>query len=177
MLLAMIGVGVVALSDACHWQNGLICPAIRDFIQGRAVVGNLLALAGALAVTGYLLIGRKLRTRISLVPYIFVVYGMAAILLVLLMFAAGQSPFGYQPATYGWMVLLALVPQLIGHSTFNWALSFLPAAFVALATLGEPIGTILLAYFFLQEVPSWMKLAGGILILAGIYIASKTKSN
>lgn len=90
--------------------------------------------------------------------------------------AAGESPFGYPPATYLWMLLLALVPQLIGHSTYNWALRYLPAAFVAVATLGEPIGSTILAYFILQETPSLLKISGAILILVGIYVASmKTK--
>jgi drug/metabolite transporter (DMT)-like permease len=109
----------------------------------------------------------------SLIPYIFVVYGMAAVVLVIVMFGAGESPFGYAPQTYLWFVLLALVPQLFGHSTFNWALRYLPAAYVSVTLLGEPIGSAILAYFFLGEAPSGMMIFGAILILAGIYVASK----
>jgi drug/metabolite transporter (DMT)-like permease len=89
------------------------------------------------------------------------------------MFAAGQSPFGYQPSTYLWLLLLALLPQLIGHTIYNWALRFLPAAFVAVTTLGEPIGSIILAYIILHETPAFIVIFGGILILSGIYFASK----
>jgi drug/metabolite transporter (DMT)-like permease len=69
--------------------------------------------------------------------------------------------------------LLALVPQLIGHSTFNWALRYLSAAYVSITLLGEPIGSTILAYFLLKETPSTLKLFGAILILAGIYLASR----
>ena len=78
-----------------------------------------------------------------------------------------------RPATYFWCVLLALVPQLIGHSTFNWVLRFVPAANVAVLVLGEPVGTIVLAYFVLAERPELLQLAGAALILSGIYLVSR----
>jgi drug/metabolite transporter (DMT)-like permease len=124
-------------------------------------------------VTGYLVIGRKLRAKMSLIPYIFVVYGMASLALIVIMFAFGESPFGYQPATYLWILALALIPQLIGHSTYNWALRYLPASMVATANLGEPIGSAILALFILGEIPTVFTLFGGALILAGIYLASR----
>ena len=135
--------------------------------------GNFLALAGAWAVTGYLMIGRKIRGGMSLVPYIFLVYGMAAIVLIIFMLASGNSAFGYQPQTYGWIFLLAAVPQLIGHSTFNWALKHMPATFVSINILGEPIGSAILAFFILQESPPFLTYCGGLLILIGIYLASQ----
>jgi drug/metabolite transporter (DMT)-like permease len=76
--------------------------------------------------------------------------------------------------TIVWLVLLALVPQLIGHSTFNWALGYLPAAYVAITLLGEPIGSTILAYIFLDEVPGLLLMVGAILIFGGIVIASRT---
>jgi drug/metabolite transporter (DMT)-like permease len=111
----------------------------------------------------------------SLIPYIFVVYGMAALALVLIMLSTGKRPFGYPPVAYGWFLLLALVPQLLGHSTFNWALRYLSAAYVSIALLGEPIGSTILAYFLLHEIPSGLKVFGAILILTGIYVASRNK--
>jgi len=69
------------------------------------------------------------------------------------------------------VLLLALVPQLVGHTTYNWALRYLPASLVAIATLGEPVGSTILAYLFLQEDPGWLKVYGGALILAGIWLA------
>ncbi len=178
MGLALTGGVIVALSDACDIIStplsgaGLACPPFSEFIQGQALQGNLMALGGAWMAAGYLLIGRRLRAELSLIPYIFIVYGMAALVLIVLMLAAGASPFGYQPATYIWLLALALIPQLIGHSTFNWALRYLPASFVSIALLGEPIGSTVLAYFLLQEIPGPLKVAGAALILAGIYTAS-----
>lgn len=187
MLFALLGGTIIGLSDSCELtlqlrlsgnsiHSGTIsCPPLSEFVQGKAFLGNFLALAGAWAVAGYLMIGRRLRSGMSLIPYIFVVYGIAAIVLLGIMFAAGQSPIGFSPMTYIWILLLALVPQLIGHSTYNWALRYLPAALVSITTLGEPIGSAVLAYFILSEAPTLLTIFGGILILAGIYISSRNK--
>lgn len=176
MGLALIGGVAVGLSDSCSWFEGrLECPSLFDFLRGGAFLGNFLALVGAWMGAGYLLIGRRLRARMSLVSYVFVVYGVAALILVTLMFLAGHRPWGYAAPAYLWFVLLALVPQLLGHSTFNWALRYLSAAYVAITLLGEPIGSTILAYFLLEEKPTTIKIFGAILILAGIYIASRSE--
>ena len=171
--LALAGGTIIGLSDACAWNHGLSCPALQNVLHGRAMFGNFLALLGALTVTGYLIIGRKLRANISLVPYIFMVYGFAAVTLVIIMFTASESPFWYAPKTYGWIFLLAALPQLIGHSTYNWALKYMPAALVAVTTLGEPIGSAILAFFILGETPTFATMIGGVFILSGIYLASR----
>lgn len=171
--LSLVGGTIVGLSDACVWGSGLSCPALQDVLHGRAMLGNFLALAGAWTVTGYLIIGRKLRANISLVPYIFMVYGFAAVVLILIMFVAGNSPLEYEPKTYGWIFLLAVIPQLFGHSTYNWLLKSLPATLVAIVTLAEPIGSAFLAYLFLKETPTGGVMIGGAMILLGIYLASR----
>ncbi len=175
--LALLGGTVVGLSEACSWQtgSGLICQLGENLFAGKNLWGNFLALAGAWMGAGYLLIGRRLREKMSLIPYIFVVYGMAAIVLIGIMLAAGQTPFGYPPLTYLWLFMLAALPQLVGHSTFNWALRYLPASYVAVTLLGEPIGSTILAFLILKESPSLLEISGGILILAGIYVASKVE--
>ncbi len=122
---------------------------------------------------GYLLVGRKLRAKMSLLPYIFVVYGMAALVLIAIMLGLRESPAGFTPAVYLWFVLLALVPQLFGHSVFNWALKYIPASVVTITLLGEPVGSTILAYFFLQESPSWLEIGGAVLILVGIWVAAR----
>ena len=111
----------------------------------------------------------------SLIPYIFLVYGIAAIVLNLFMIGAQQSPFGYSSATYFWIILLAVIPQLIGHSAFNWLLKYLPATLVAVASLSEPIGSAILAFFILKESPTPGVIFGGLLILIGIYLTSRNK--
>ncbi len=172
MGLALFGGTIVGLSDSCTLaKSSLQCPPFSDFVAGEAFTGDLLALAGALAGAGYLLIGRRLREKISLIPYIFLVYGVAAIFLLGYMFIAGETLAGHPPRAYLWLLLLALVPQLLGHSTFNWALRYLSAAFVSITLLGEPIGSAILAYFLLGETPSLLMGFGAILILAGIWVA------
>jgi len=185
MALTLLGGTLIGLSDSCSidlWSRYtvratrptlLACPPLSEFVQGEAFLGNFLALVGAWTVAGYLMIGRRLRAGMSLIPYIFVVYGISAVVLLGIMLAAGQSPFGFSPIFYLWIVLLALVPQLVGHSTYNWALRYMPAALVSITTLGEPIGSAVLAYFILKEVPTLLTIFGGTLILAGIYVSSR----
>lgn len=165
IVLALAGGIIVGLGDAggAHAATGS---------AGRALPGDLMALAGAWMMAGYLMVGRRLRAGLTLVPYVFVVYGMAAVVLTIAMAATGRSLFGLAPQTYLWLALLALVPQLLGHSSFNWALRYLPASFVAIALLGEPVGSTALAYGLLHEVPTSLKLAGAALILAGIAVAA-----
>jgi drug/metabolite transporter (DMT)-like permease len=148
-----------------------------DFGLGaRELFGDFLAVAGAVAVSGYWLVGRSLRRQLSLLSYIFLVYATAAAFLVALTLATGHSFSGYPRQTYLMFFLLAVVPQIIGHSSYNWALKYLSATFVGIGTLGEPIGSTILAYFILSEVPTLAKIGGGVLILIGIYISSRTES-
>lgn len=173
MLLAFIGGITVGLGNICSINaTGLECPSLSEFVRGGAFLGDLLAIAGAVMAALYVIIGRQVRAGMSLIGYIFIVYGMAAIVLVIIMLAAGSSPFGYPVQAYLWMILLALIPQLLGHSSFNWALGYLSAAFVSITLLGEPIGSIILAYFLLNETPSILEIFGAILILLGVYLAS-----
>ena len=177
MALAMIGGITVGLSDSCTWSSdGLACPTVNEFVQGEAFLGDLLALFGAFMAAGYMLIGRNVRSKMSLISYAFVVYGMAAVVLLALTLVMAQPLVGYSPQVYGLFFLLALIPQLLGHSSFNWALGYLSAAFVSVTLLGEPIGSTILAYFLLQEAPSLIKVFGAILILAGIYLASLSET-
>ena len=174
MVMALAGGIVVGLSDTCSWQAGrLVCPPLSEFIREKAFLGDLLALAGAAAASCYVMIGRRLRARMSLVSYIFLVYGMAAVLLVVIMFSAGETPVNYPAPAYLWFLLVALVPQLIGHTTFNWALGYLSAAFVSITLLGEPIGSTILAVILLNETPGVVKILGAALILAGIYAVAR----
>ena len=176
MVVALAGGIIIGLSDSCSWNGtNLVCPQLFDFVKGDAFKGDMLALLGALMAACYLIIGRRLRAGTSLLTYIFLVYGMAAVVLVTIMLAIGESPLGYSPKSYGWIILMALIPQLLGHTSFNWALAYLSAAVVSISLLGEPIGSSILAYIFLDETPSVMKIIGAILILTGIYIASRSQ--
>jgi drug/metabolite transporter (DMT)-like permease len=174
--IALVGSLIVGGSDACQVTSaGFQCQGFSDFLHGQALWGNFLALVGAWCVAGYLIIGRRVRPRLSLLSYTAIVYGVAAIGLIVLAVAAHTRLAGFPPVTYLWFILLALVPQLIGHSTYNWALGYVPAAYVSIASLGEPIGSSLLALIFLNEPPTAFEIVGGALILVGIYLASKAQ--
>lgn len=136
-------------------------------------LGNGLALIGAVASAVYLIIGRRLRARWGLLVYIWLVYGVAALLLVGVVIISGAQVSGLPGTAYLWMILLGLVPQLIGHSSFNYALGYLPAAYVSLVILGEPIGSGLLAIVLLEEWPVPLQIVGAALILVGIGVASR----
>ena len=139
------------------------------------LLGNILALVGAVAASGYLLAGRALRARVSLIAYIWLAYSTAAILLLAASTATGVAFMSLPGAAWLFMVALALGPQLIGHTTFNWALRRLTATFVAVAILGEPVGSALLAYFFFGEQFGTLQFAGFVLLLLGIFIAARAE--
>jgi drug/metabolite transporter (DMT)-like permease len=145
-------------------------------LSREALMGDGLALLGAIAASGYLLVGRKMRKDQVLLSYILPVYSTAGLILILFALIFQESFFGYSSSTYLYLFLLALIPQLMGHTTFNWALKYLPASMVAIAILGEPVGSTILAYFFLGEGLTIWKLFGGISIFAGILIALRKKA-
>lgn len=172
LAIAMIGTVIVAFSGTCAVTSiGLECSRMQ--MQTRDLIGDSLALAGALFACGYLIIGRKVQKQIPFGSYIFSVYGSAAIVLLLLVLISNQKMVGYPGISYLWMAALAVLPQLIGHSSFNWALKSLPAAFVAITLLGEPVGTVILSIIILKENPTVLEIIGGILILLGVLLASR----
>jgi drug/metabolite transporter (DMT)-like permease len=100
--------------------------------------------------------------------YSTLTYTTAAILLVGAVLAAGETFSGYSQRTYAVFVLLALVPQLIGHTAINRSLGQLPAIIVSLVILSEPVGATILAAIFLDEQPTLLQLAGGLVVLTGV---------
>ncbi|MCJ7715765.1 MAG: DMT family transporter, partial [Anaerolineales bacterium] len=173
MIVALVGGTIIAGSDVCSWvPRGISCDFEYGFSGSKTLLGDLLAVIGAISAASYLMIGRHLRRNISLTPYIFLVFSTSAIFLVIAMVIMVGIPPVYPTQVYGWLILLAVVPQLLGHSIFNWSLKYLPAGYVSVNLLGEPIGSSILAYIFLHEKPPAVKIIGAILILAGIGIAS-----
>jgi drug/metabolite transporter (DMT)-like permease len=168
--------GALLIAGIVLAAAGSVVISWGDLDQGRdQLVGDLLALAGAIFVAGYLMIGYRVRARRSLTTYIALVYGVAMVALVSIVLLAGQPLFGYPLDAYGWVLALALGPQIVGHSTLNWALRYLSATFVAIVTLAEPIGSGILAYVLLGEAVGWSTAIGGAMVLAGIYVASRAE--
>jgi len=160
--LGMAGALAVFLADGAPGPAG-----------GSSLLGNSLALAGALAASAYLLIGRGVRARVSLTAYIWLVYGAAALTLTAFALLQGVALTGLSWPAYGSILAMAAGPQLIGHTTFNWAVRRLPAPTVAMAILGEPIGAALLAWLLFDETASAGQLVGFGLLLAGIHVTAR----
>jgi drug/metabolite transporter (DMT)-like permease len=164
--VAMAGALVVALPDM---------ESAAHAATGRALFGDLLALAGAVTAACYFVAGRKLRSTLDIWPYVAVVYGTCFVVLIAL--AAGvNAPVLHQPRReLAIFSALAIGPMLLGHTGLNWALKYLPAYVVNLTLLGEPVGATLLAALLpgIREVPGVATLVGGALILAGIYMTSR----
>jgi drug/metabolite transporter (DMT)-like permease len=154
--LATAGAAVMVSADAGSGSDTLI--------------GDLYAVLGAMFASGYILTGRlMLASGLGCRPYVTRAYTVAAVLLVATALLTGETFAGYSTRTYVIFLLLALVPQLIGHTAINRSLGYLPAATVAVAILGEPVGATILGAIFLNETPTALQLIGALLVLAGVY--------
>ena len=160
--------------------SGSIILAVGDFgVQGLTgqnpsfLLGDILAFLGAIMASAYLMVGSKLREKMDVLPYISMVYTFSASFLLITSLSLGIPFTGYKPSSYFYMVLLAIVPQLIGHTAFNWALKHLKASMVAITILGEPIGASILAYIIFGETVKSFQSVGIILIFLSIIIASR----
>lgn len=160
----------------------LICFA-GSFIIGRgdfglgaeSFRGDIYALIGAAMAGAYFTTGRVLRRDLGHIEYAFLTYSASAVMLLAWAFGRGYAMSGFEPVNFLWFFLLAAGPQVFGHTSLNWALKYLPTSRVTVFVLGEPIGSALLAWLLFREVPGYGVLAGGVLILYGVYIALSEK--
>jgi drug/metabolite transporter (DMT)-like permease len=163
ILIACAGAAVIGLTDA---SGG----------TARSVLlGDALALAGAFFVSGYYVIGRGLRQKLDLWIYIAVVYGIAAMVLMLIAVVDPAADLtGYPPTDWWIFIALAAGPMMIGHTGVNYALRFVPAYVANIAVMGEPIAATIIAWALpsLREVPGPGTLVGGLLIMSGILLGS-----
>ena len=158
IIISVIGAAIIGFGD---FATG-----------GKALWGDLLAVFGAIFAAVYLLCGRNLRRKLSLLSYIAICYGSAAVILWLVVLFLNLPITGYSTQTVAAFWAMALISQLIGHSSYNWSLKWFSTSLVAVSLLGEPIGSTLLAYIILDEGLTWMKFIGGLFILSAIYIAA-----
>ncbi len=158
--VAMAGAVVVAIGD------------LGASTGSNPLLGDLMSLGGSVAVSGYLLIGQRSRGRLAVSTYGTWVYGTSAVVLLVASFAVGSPVVGFSGAT--WLAILGLIvgPQLLGHTIFNQAMGMVPATTIAVIVLSEPIGSGLLAFLLLGEVPPPLLALGGPLILAGVFLAA-----
>ncbi len=157
--------------------TGSLVIGASDFqLDMRAFFGDLLALLAALMVSGYLLIGRKVRSTASLPAYAFYTYGTSAILLLLVAIAFDFRFYPYPAKEWLLFFALAFVCTVMGHTIFNWSLKYVQASVVSVSVLGEPLGAIIWASIFLHEYPTPRQLAGGALIFSGLYLFTRASA-
>lgn len=137
---------------------------------GDALIGDGLALGGAITAAGYLVVGRRLRSALPLGAYLAVVNAVAAVVLVAAAAVARTPVVGFAGGDYVAMALCAVIPSLVGHSLLNWAVRRIPVHLVALAILGEPALATTLSWLFFREVPPPHAVLGGAVILVGIAV-------
>lgn len=135
--------------------------------------GALLALLGALMFGIYLISGRTIRKKRSLIHYVYPTYLVAAAVLAILLVFSGQSVTGFSRGTFLFLFLLGLVPQCLGHTSYNWALEYLSATTISTLTLAEPFLATILAWWLLGEGIEAIIIAGAILVGTGIYLISR----
>lgn len=156
LFLALLGSVVVVFAGADGGQSRLL--------------GNLLALGGAVMMAAYFMLGRELRKDLPLSLYSALVYGSSSAILALFIVFKGLAWGGYTPQTWFVFLLLAFVPTILGHNSLNWALKYLPATMVSVVILGEPLGASLLAIAVLKEIPQGLEVLGSLITLGGIFL-------
>lgn len=151
----------------------LVSGDARGFAGGsNPVLGDLLALAGAIAASIYFLAGRRYRQRISLPTYATIVYGWSTLFLFLFVLIRGDAFGGYQTKTYAWMFVFALVPMILGHTIINYILRWIQPHVISTSVLMEPVISGILAFVLFDERLSVLVYVGGVLILGGIGLAT-----
>ena len=133
-----------------------------------ALLGDLLAVAGGIAMAGYFLLSREAQSWLPFRTYLGVAYGVAGAVLWAAVLLTGTKATGFDPRTWWALAGMAAVSQLIGHSGYNWSLRHLNPLFVAVVSVGEPVLASLLGWWLIGEALDWRTGVGGLLILAGI---------
>lgn len=140
-----------------------------DFkISGDAFYGDILALIACALITGYLLFGQDVRKRISLITYTMVVYSISALTLFFYVLLKGESFGPYPMIDWVWFLLLAIIPNLLGHTLFNWSLKWVSTNVISIAILFEPIGAAILAWYVFGEYLTFLQVLGGSIVIVGI---------
>ncbi|WP_232703605.1 DMT family transporter [Halobacterium wangiae] len=160
---------------------GSVLLSAGDFLGGATVgpnpgLGNALAVLGAAGGAGYVLAGRSVRQRLSLAPYVFVVYGVCTAVLFAVAVARGLPLVDYPAHEWGLFVAMAVGPGLFGHTVINWALKYVESSVVSVSLLGESVGAALFALAIFGEVPGEFTIAGGAIILFGIALTATGRS-
>ena len=155
---------------------GIVAMSVGDLFGGIVgtdpLLGNSLALFGAVMAAGYVLAGRSLRQRVDLIPYVVVVYAVCAVALFGIISVQGRPLAGYPAREWLLFAGLAVGTGLLGHTVINWSLAHLESSVVSVSLLGEPVGATVLGALLLSEFPTPTTVAGGVVVLAGIALTA-----
>lgn len=135
------------------------------------LLGAVFALGGAVAGAIYLTIGSNVRAGIAIVPYVWLVYGAGGLTAFIGVLLTGTPVLGHPLAGYGWLLFITLVPQLIGHSGFNYAVGYFPATVVTISTQIIAVTAGFIAFLLFAEVPTSLELTGSLVIGVGVLMA------
>lgn len=155
---------------------GSVMIALSDSSSGAGLYGDILALLAAVSVAVYTLIGQLARKSLSTSAYTYIVYITCALTLVLTCLFQGHSfiAYGISPVIVG--LLLAVFSTILGHSIFTWCLKYFSPAFVSASKLCEPVVAAIFAGILFSEIPGWLQLLGGVLVIAGVLFYSRIES-
>lgn len=181
--LVIIGLGIAIIGGVLIGFGGVLSGGFDnvEVDRQREFIGGFLSLIGAITIAVYLIIARKLQQpkvrdgvaiKLHIIPYIWLVYGSAGLILLIWAILAGVPLTGYSTQGYIWILLMTLFPQLLGHSSLNYAVGYLPATIVSMLTQLEPIGSAILAYFLFGELPFPLQIVGSIVIIVGVMVAT-----
>lgn len=169
-LTRMVILGLIAVIAG----NIVIALAGGTGVTGvNPLLGGALAVSAAMAIAVQRTISRGIRARVSLLPFIWLMYSAAAVILLIAGLVTGIPLTGYSGNAYFWMLMVTIFPQLIGHSSFSYALRYMPATYISLAIQVEPVIATIAALILFGEVPVLLQIIGSAIILAGVVIATR----
>ncbi len=155
---------------------GSIVLSWGDMAKGNQVLlGDLLAILGALSVGAYMTLGRVVRRSMGVTNYTTLVYFTSAVVLFVVV-TLGGIPLGpYSAREFALFLGLAFFCTILGHSVYSWALKYVSSTYLSLNILIEPILAGILAFFIFREVPTVVNGIGAFIVLVGIYGYSREK--
>ena len=162
--LSVAGSALIAWGD---WRRQA-GPGSATESPRAALLGDVLAFAGALFAAGYFTLGRRVRGRTPLIGYLVIVYAAGGAAVALGALARGDPFTGYPWRVYLLFLAMAVIPNLLGHSLLNWAVRRMKAYAVNVAVLGEPLLATIYAALLFREVPGLVWALGTATILAGV---------
>lgn len=165
--LVLIGL-VLALSGST--LIGLSSGETQD-PANNSLWGMIAAITGAASGAGYMVIGRKVRQKVSAVPYLWIMYGGGAVFSTMLLLLTQTPVTGYSSKAYFWLAVLFVVVQIGLHSGINYVVKHFPATFISITGQIPTVLAAILAFFLFAEVPKLLEVTGSAIIISGVIVA------